>query len=162
MSFSVPKHVPTFTSAQRRLEDSTWGSSGTVHTHRSNGVGDKINDFFDKRELPMYKDKPYAYAASGKFRPLWRRKRVLAGALVLFLTLSYWLGAFSRLETSQSSLQKPPAKSWSWFGMGKAQMVDWTARRERVKEAFILSWDAYDRYAWGMSNVLLTVITPSC
>lgn len=32
--------------------------------------------------------------------------------------------------------------------------VDWDERRERVKDAFILSWDGYEQYAWGTSSRL--------
>lgn len=34
-------------------------------------------------------------------------------------------------------------------GWGSAKKVDWGARRERVRDAFIVSWDGYERDAWG-------------
>jgi len=30
-----------------------------------------------------------------------------------------------------------------------ASFVDWDARREEVKDAFVTSWQAYSQYAWG-------------
>lgn len=30
-----------------------------------------------------------------------------------------------------------------------APLVDWDARREEVKEAFVTSWEAYSQHAWG-------------
>jgi mannosyl-oligosaccharide alpha-1,2-mannosidase len=30
-----------------------------------------------------------------------------------------------------------------------SKLVDWDHRREEVKNAFIGSWDAYARHAWG-------------
>lgn len=30
-----------------------------------------------------------------------------------------------------------------------SQFADWDARREEVKEAFVISWDAYKKHAWG-------------
>lgn len=31
----------------------------------------------------------------------------------------------------------------------RSRAVDWDDRREKVKEAFVTSWDAYSKYAWG-------------
>ncbi|KAI9821573.1 MAG: mannosyl-oligosaccharide alpha-1,2-mannosidase [Thelocarpon impressellum] len=152
MSFSLPNNVPSFNHPQRRLEDHTWGSSGAVPKQRAgvaNGVGEKINGYFDKRELPMYKDKPYSYAASARQSPLWRRKRTLAGALLFFLGTLYWLGAFTE---SGSARKKAPESAWSWLGRKEPDVIDWQVRREQVKEAFILSWDAYDQHAWGFDE----------
>lgn len=49
---------------------------------------------------------------------------------------------------------------WRWMqslgeeedaGGGQKNKVDWAARRERVRDAFIVSWDGYERDAWGES-----------
>lgn len=32
---------------------------------------------------------------------------------------------------------------------GKQKNVDWDARREKVRDAFIVSWDGYEKYGWG-------------
>ncbi|KAI9789768.1 MAG: mannosyl-oligosaccharide alpha-1,2-mannosidase [Peltula sp. TS41687] len=143
MSFNIPGNVPDFDDPQRRWEDNRWGSSGVGgharHTTRGTtaaGAGARIGGFFEKKELPMYKDKPYSYAVSNRHHRPRRRKRIIAGAVLVFLALLYWLGylgpVFDRLR----------------IGVGRRR-IDWNARREHVKEAFISSWDAYDQHAWG-------------
>ena len=101
----------------------------------------------------MYKDKPYSYAASRKNTPLYRQWRVVAGGILSLLALLYWLriGGSTRIETPEG-LRKGKSTSWSWTGSAGAA-VDWESRREAVKEAFILSWDGYEQYAWGMFGV---------
>ncbi|KAF4635558.1 hypothetical protein G7Y89_g2538 [Cudoniella acicularis] len=133
-TFSIPKNVPSFTNPQRELENRVWGASGVTarsaasHSNGGvmSGVQDRVGGFFDKNkgDLPMYKDKPYA--PSRRNRSVWRRKRTLGIFGTFVIAALYFLG---------------PEKAGS--------KIDWLDRRERVKEAFILSWDAYDRYAWG-------------
>lgn len=98
----------------------------------------------------MYKDKPYSYASSRRQRPAWKRKRNLgiAGLVVLFVL--YFTGAFSG-DSNTDSVEKTKER-WGWLTRPEkvGTTVDWMDRRERVKEAFTLSWDAYERYAWGM------------
>lgn len=121
------------------------GSTGS-----NGGIGSKIDNFFDKRELPMYKDKPYSYAASRKNTPLYQQWRVIVGAVLGILAILYWLGLFSSSpgeKASGGTVRK--SSSWSWSGTAGAH-VDWESRTEAVKEAFILSWDGYEQYAWGM------------
>lgn len=128
-TFSIPKNVPSFSNPQRQLEDRLWASSGSVSA------------------LPMYKDKPYAYAPSARARPVYRKKRV-CGFLGLFvLGLVWWTGMFA--EHHEKAVIK--LGQWGWLNSdvkarGKA---DWLKRRERVVEAMELSWGAYERYAWG-------------
>ena len=156
MSFSLPKNVPSFTSSQRQYEDGYWGHSGQVHRqngHTTHGMGDKINGFFDKRELPMYKDKPYSYAASRRQRSLFKRKRVIFVAVSLVVFLAYWFTSSSSAEIPKS-VKKNGASAWSWMKKPSGPTVDWDERRERVKDAFILSWDGYEQYAWGMCRRL--------
>ncbi|KAI9776346.1 MAG: mannosyl-oligosaccharide alpha-1,2-mannosidase [Geoglossum umbratile] len=147
MSFSLPNNIPSFTNPQRRFEDSRWGSSGAVHGQRSSAVGNRavgsagngLGGYFKDKDLPLYKDKPFTYASSRRKRSLWRRKRVFAGAM-LFLGLLYWLGLFSDMV--------PKRSGWSKTNQ-RPKAMDWDGRRERVKEAFIESWEAYESYAWG-------------
>lgn len=151
MSFSLPKNVPSFTSSQRPYEDGYWGHSGQVHRqkgHTTNGMGDKINGFFEKRELPMYKDKPYSYAASRRQKSLFKRKRVIFSALSLFVCMVYWFASASSSEVPKSVKEKG-ASAWNWMKKPNGATVDWDERRERVKDAFVLSWDGYEQYAWG-------------
>lgn len=152
-TFSVPRNVPSFTNPQRELENRVWGSSGVTARSATNGVisgmHDRVGGFFDKSrgDLPMYKDKPYSYASSRRQRGIWRRKRTLGVAGVFLFAVLYFLGFFG---SNTDNVEKVKEK-WTWLqGPEKAgSQVDWLDRRERVKEAFTLSWDAYERYAWG-------------
>jgi hypothetical protein len=159
MSFSIPKNVPSFTNPQRELENRVWGASGvtarSAGTHSNgglmSGMQDRMGVFFDgnRGDLPMYKDKPYSYVASRRHRSIWKRKRTWGtGGLFLFVVL-YFMGFFG----SDAEAAKKAKNGWSWLQRPEkgGPKVDWMDRRERVKEAFTLSWDAYDRYAWGMS-----------
>ncbi|EKD15504.1 glycosyl hydrolase family 47 [Drepanopeziza brunnea f. sp. 'multigermtubi' MB_m1] len=156
MSFSIPKNVPPFTDPQRELENRVWGSSGvTARTagHSNGGVmsgmQDRMGALFDKTraDLPMYKDKPYSYAASRRLRPMWKQKRIL-GSFGLFILAIFWLLGFFSSDDGESVKLKD---RWNWLQKSEkaGANVDWMERREHVKDAFILSWDAYDRYAWG-------------
>ena len=133
---------------QRAHEDSYWRTqNGHAHTG-SGGFGNKLDGFLgDKRELPMYKDKPYNYAGSRRNTPVYQRWRTASAAILGLLALAYWLGLFS--SPSVETRTKVSGKSsWNWLG-GQEVAVDWDERREKVKEAFILSWDGYEKYAWG-------------
>ena len=151
MSFSVPRNVPNFDNPQRGLENRYWESSGRSRAQNGqarNGLGGKFDDFFDRRQLPMYKDKPYSYAASGKRRPWFRRKQGLAVVLLCAVGFLYWLGPFSS-PAKVNVVNKVGTSSWTWRGKSGSEIVDWNDRRERVKDAFKLSWDGYEKYAWG-------------
>jgi endoplasmic reticulum Man9GlcNAc2 1,2-alpha-mannosidase len=163
-TFSIPRNVPSFTNPQRELENRVWGASGVTArsaTHSNgviSGMQDRVEGFFDKSrgDLPMYKDKPFTYASSRRQRGIWRRKRTLGVAGVFLFVVLYFLGFFgSHTENVEKVKEK-----WTWMqGSEKAgSQVDWLDRRERVKEAFILSWDAYDRYAWGMRDSILPLL----
>ena len=124
------------------------GSTGS-----NGGISSRLDNFFDKKELPMYKDKPYSYAASRRSTPLYRQWRILAGGILSLLALLYWLGIGGPAPVEKTgSERKTKSISWSWTG-GAGAGVDWNSRREAVKEAFILSWDSYEQYAWGMFGV---------
>jgi len=154
MSFSLPNNVPSFNNPQRNFEDRSWGS-GVAQGQRASfggvrGVQGRIGGIFEQRELPMYKDKPYTYVASRRRKPLWRRKRTLVIGVLFMLMATFFLGFFSK--QSAAPQQKDGSKSaWSWLKKPEPKnAVDWNDRRERVKDAFKLSWDAYERHAWGM------------
>jgi endoplasmic reticulum Man9GlcNAc2 1,2-alpha-mannosidase len=160
MSFSVPNNVPSFTNPQRELENRVWGASGitarsaAAHSNGGvmSGVQDRVGGFFEKNrgDLPMYKDKPYSYAASRRHRSIWKQKRTWGIAGLFGFLVLYFLGFFG----THAEASKKAKEGWSWLQRPEkgGSKVDWLDRRERVKEAFTLSWDAYDRYAWGMSN----------
>jgi len=154
-SFSIPKNVPSFTSPQREIENKVWGSSGmsarssTVHTNGGviSGMQDRMGDFFEKnRDLPLYKDKPYSYASSRRRRPIMRRKRTFGILGICIVAVLYFWGFFG----NDTAANKRAKGAWAWLQTPESDSnVDWLGRRERVVEAFKLSWDAYDRYAWG-------------
>lgn len=154
MSFSVPRNVPSFNNAQRGVEDGYWMSSGILrgpNGHASNGIGGRLDKFFDKRQLPMYKDKPYNYAASARNSRWYQKRRNLGGAVLIILGLAYWYGVLS------SAIEVAPVASrvttsWSWGGKATNLKADWNDRREKVKDAFVISWDGYEKHAWGTSK----------
>lgn len=92
----------------------------------------------------MYKDKPYNYAVSQRYRPLLKRKRVWVTASLSFLAFVLYL-SFS--QWTPGSHNFGTRTTWKWRG-GKS--ADWDIRREAVKEVFERSWDGYKRNAWGM------------
>lgn len=166
MSFAVPKNVPSFTNPQRAVEDRLWSSSGVTARSARGGAGagggiigeglDKVGGFLNPNRgtLPMYKDKPYAYPLSSRSRPFYRRKTCMAWALFLVLGVAYWLGLFSK--DGYDRIPKLRAGDWLQADAKAPQgTVDWLERRERVVEAFELSWDSYERYAWGMFHLPL-------
>lgn len=157
-SLSGPQNIPSFTNPQRETENTAWASSGvTSRSHNGptrtgviSGVQDRMGNFFEKnKDLPMYKDKPYSYASSRRRRPAWRRKRVISIATAFVIIVLYLLGFFSNDEPTN----KKTKSHWSFLhGNEKAGAeVVWLDRRDSVKQAFAVSWDAYERYAWGMS-----------
>ncbi|KAJ8121010.1 hypothetical protein ONZ43_g2431 [Nemania bipapillata] len=150
MSFGVPKNTPSFNNPQRVIEDHIWGSTavarGPNNRHGPGGgiLGSVQDRLFENRNaLPMYKDKPYAYPPSHRHRPLWRRKRSI-GFLLLIVSLLYYFGAFQEHHDTV-------AAPWGWLTSSSesGKSADWLGRRQRVVEAFTLSFDAYSRYAWG-------------
>lgn len=121
MSFAVPRNVPNFESAQRRFEDNVWN---------------KVTG--NEKGLPMYKDKPtgktHAYGVRGRKGFMRSRKGVGLVALLVFGVL-YWFGWSS-----------PPA------GAGRGARKNggvWDKRQDAVRDAFLLSWKAYEKNAWG-------------
>ncbi|KAI0531619.1 endoplasmic reticulum mannosyl-oligosaccharide 1,2-alpha-mannosidase [Xylaria digitata] len=153
MSFTVPKHTPSFSNPQRVVEDHIWGSTAVARGPNSrNGAGGGIFSgvqdrlFENRNALPMYKDKPYAYPPSHRHRSLWRRKRS-GGFVLLVISLLYYFGAFSKHHDTVTSIPSP----WTWLTSSSepGKSADWLGRRQRVVEAFTLSFDAYSRYAWG-------------
>lgn len=132
--------------------DGNWPGS-RMHAqngHTGNGLGHKLEGFFDNRQLPMYKDKPFSYAASRRRPPVYRRWRVILGAVLVFAALFYLISP-SAPRRSKAGAKSTGGRGLGWLRRPDPAAVDWDERRERVKEAFIVSWDGYEKYAWGMS-----------
>ncbi|PSN64842.1 mannosyl-oligosaccharide 1,2-alpha-mannosidase [Corynespora cassiicola Philippines] len=140
MAFSIPRNVPNFDNAQRRLEDNVWS--------RFTG---------SEKGLPMYKDKPagYGYArggggSGGGRRAWWRGKRGMAVLAFAVLSLFYWIG-WSGNAAETKPVDGAP-KDWSAVtgaSKGKGGKVDWNKRRDDVRDAFLLSWKGYEEHGWG-------------
>lgn len=149
MAFSVPQNVPNFRAPHRDLEDRAWTHVPENGASRG-GVFEKLpsrmTGFLDQDELPMYKDKPYKYPPSIRRKPWWRRKRIHIIIILGILTLLYTTG-----HIFNSGPKTGPRKVWSSWreSLQSGANVDWDKRRQLVVEAFQLSWDAYERQAWG-------------
>lgn len=143
MSFSAPGSV----TSHRHQNDGIWGSSGQNGYTKSN-IGAKLDGYFEKKELPMYKDKPYNYASSRR-KPLYQKWRFTFGVFTLLIGLLYWLGMFSSPTKATAKMKDTSKSTWSWLNKPTTGEVNWDERREKVKEAFIHSWDGYEKYAWG-------------
>ncbi|KAF3105747.1 mannosyl-oligosaccharide alpha-1,2-mannosidase [Orbilia oligospora] len=174
MAFSIPRNVPSFTNPQRQNEDTYWASSGSVH--KSTGVQNRIGGIFKSAnsDLPLYKDKPYyssttsTYGYRRRKRDMFLRKRVAVFA-ILFIGAVYWFfgpssaniptdGNDGDIDFPKSSNDDTaPKKESGWFTEKPKKQSStpekvWLERRERVKDAFLISWDAYKTYAWGFDE----------
>ncbi|KAI1956416.1 mannosyl-oligosaccharide alpha-1,2-mannosidase [Ophidiomyces ophidiicola] len=175
MSFQLPSRVPAFNSAQREAEDGYWQAATSARNAPHNAalggpfdITDKISQFIaPNRDLPMYKDKPYYAAkrgAGGSFMPHTKRGRkrkiVFLGALVVFGLTAWWLWAGGKvdriLSRGKGTNNVHGEELWKWVrdfqkeeDAAKGRTVNWEERRERVKDAFIISWDGYEKHAWG-------------
>ncbi|TQS35195.1 hypothetical protein Golomagni_04392 [Golovinomyces magnicellulatus] len=156
-TFSIPQNVPSFSDPRRDKESRVWASGAKsrpgVSPHNDNGflgrLQQRIGDFFEaNRDLPMYKDKPYIYLSSKRQRPVWKRKRTLGTGVLLFLLLIYIL-TFSKSSHKNATAKNSDNSNLISKSEKDGSVINWLDRREEVKKAFILSWDAYSRYAWG-------------
>jgi len=149
MSFQVPHNVPSFSSAQRSHEDGYWR-----HKHGNGapkaGFSSRINNIFsDRKDLPMYEDKPHFPAR--RRRGLMRQKRhvwLIGFACVLFL---WWIGALSS-SSEDGEDGRGRGKGGRLRPSRPTSSTDWEARRKAVKEAFLTTWEGYEKYAWGMDE----------
>lgn len=67
-----------------------------------------------------------------------RRALSVVGVILLGTSLVFWF--FGNLS--------PSRLKWRW---SSTSAEEWEDRREQVKDAFVSSWDAYTKYAWGES-----------
>ncbi|KAF2807610.1 mannosyl-oligosaccharide 1,2-alpha-mannosidase [Mytilinidion resinicola] len=65
-----------------------------------------------------------------------RKNLSVAVAITFAVSLVLWLYS----QTIPSSLK------WTWL---RTPPEEWEDRRQQVKDAFVTSWDAYSKYAWG-------------
>ena len=109
-------------------------------------MGSRLKELFSREEdLPMYKDKPH-------FPPGRRKKTMDARMLgVLFILLSVFFLKFVVLrDANPSTIGGSTGMSNTWFSV--ADQKTWIGRREAVRDAFVTSWEGYEKYAWGMDE----------
>ena len=153
MSFSIPHNAPNFISDQRANENVYWGSAKRAHqnSHANHGLGNGLNGLFESKSLPMYKDKPYSYAASRRQMPWYKRPGVWLAFGILSLLNFYIFWTYLRPQVQgPGARDHDSASTWKWLKRPSDTTVDWGLRREAVKDAFKLSWDGYAEHAWGM------------
>ncbi|KAF9886224.1 mannosyl-oligosaccharide alpha-1,2-mannosidase [Aspergillus nanangensis] len=110
----------------------------------------------------MYKDKPYF--APRRTGPRLRRRRILYGGIALFMLISVWYIVFGNWK--QPGLRTPDSAKgeelWTWvqsldetepeYNGIVPKGIDWSARREKVKDTFTVSWDSYENHGWGLDE----------
>lgn len=132
----------------------------------------RLSPFFNERRtrtLPMYKDKPYF--APRRTGPRSRRRKVVYAGLCVFVVTLLWRYVYGPVSWGGFGVRGPDwakggelyewmltlegegeaaagSESGSGSGSGKIH-VDWEARREKVRDAMIVSWDGYEQFAWG-------------
>ncbi|GES60651.1 mannosyl-oligosaccharide alpha-1,2-mannosidase [Aspergillus terreus] len=170
MSYQYPRHSPSL-SPNRPLENNYWRPSRSPGTtglggyglSQSPGISNNLNNFFTgDRGLPMYKDKPYF--APRRTGPRLRRRRAAYGVGVLVFLAVVWYYVFGgwggpALKTPDSARGEA---LWAWVQSldgtdptydGTLQKgIDWAARRERVRDTMIVSWDSYEQHGWGLDE----------
>ncbi|KAL4975735.1 glycoside hydrolase [Aspergillus desertorum] len=170
MSFPSTRGSPTYPTS-RSPSEKYWQASrspganglGSYGFSQSAGVANNLNNFFSgDRTLPMYKDKPYF--APRRTGPRLRRRRVLQGTILLLALFSLWYIVTGPSDTYRSPWTPDTVKGeelWRWvqsldseqsYDGAPLKNIDWEARREKVRDAFIVSWDGYEQYAWGFDE----------
>ncbi|GAB7366671.1 hypothetical protein MBLNU230_g8654t1 [Neophaeotheca triangularis] len=148
MSYALPQNGPT-----QRQHGDNWAASGRSRFpgegDANGGIADKVSGIFggDKSQLPMYKDKPYAYPVSSRRLPWFRRKRVMGLVLGCLAGLSWWFGILSPLSYVSLGDGSSMVSRSSW--RSKTGPASWEQRAEQVRDVFKTSWAGYEKYAMG-------------
>jgi mannosyl-oligosaccharide alpha-1,2-mannosidase len=66
------------------------------------------------------------------------------------------IGGFSAFWLSGSTISSELKLRWL-----PTPENEWENRREQVKDAFVSSWDAYSKYAWGESKYYIKTVRNS-
>ncbi|KAK9377088.1 glycoside hydrolase [Lipomyces chichibuensis] len=134
MSFSVQQNAPDFSSSARSVEEYLWTARGAGFSGTSAGRH-RGND----SDLPLYKDKPLHQSfsqRSKRARSIWITTGIAFGVIVYMLY---------RILSSAKDAGKP---SWFFGSTGRRGKI-WKDRQNQVKEAFLESWNGYEKYAFG-------------
>jgi hypothetical protein len=77
----------------------------------------------------------------------WSTRRIvsIAAATTLGALSAFWLAG----SPGPSNLKQ------RWFPTSENE---WDNRRDQVKDAFVSSWDAYSKYAWGESKYYVKTV----
>lgn len=136
--------------------------------HNNGGSISKINSFFggkgSNRDLPVYKDKPYFKPRrTGSDKMKARFIYVMFALFVTTMLYVFWGGWGSVADIGPSS--NVGEELWKWVQTldeeetSTSKYVDWEERRERVKDAFTISWDSYETYGWGKPDILNILVS---
>lgn len=160
-----PIHTPT---------GSTTPTGGTrlsgygLSQQQQGGGNPRLSPFFNERRtrtLPMYKDKPYF--APRRTGPRSRRRKAVYAAFCLFVVTLLWRWVYGPMSWDGFGSRGRNGPDWAkgkelyeWMltledESGHSSKgtsggtIDWDARREKVRDAMIVSWDGYEQFAWG-------------
>lgn len=157
MSYQAPYPNASFQASQHAQshfrpanQNPRGGLAGLGLSSTSADLSNKVNSFFDRdRTLPMYKDKPFAPRRTTRRR--WKRLTGILGLCALVLLWYYYRPAVPSWQGSDSSDKGLGLWEWAQTFQDEPSKgpVDWNARREKVRDAFIVSWDGYEKEAWG-------------
>ena len=179
MSFQLPSRVPAFDSAQREIEDGYWRAATSSRPHYNTGaafggnsdssggldLSGRFGNFMNpSHDLPMYKDKPYFNPRKTGPAAARRRKKRLSWLLICVILLAavWWLvsggeGPYGFRSSKIRSMHG--GDLWNWVKSfekekpGRGGAINWEERRDRVRDAFIVSWDSYEQDAWGEDSI---------
>ncbi|KAK9318597.1 glycoside hydrolase [Lipomyces starkeyi] len=134
MSFSVQQNAPDFSSAARSVEEYVWTARGAGFSGTGGG-----RHRADDSDLPLYKDKPLHQSLSQRnkrARSIWITTGIVFGVVVYMLY---------RILSSANNA----GKSFWFFGSTGRRGKIWKDQQNQVKEAFLESWNGYEKYAFG-------------
>ena len=149
MPFNLPERVPIVSSIQPNEEEELYrrirNLNGSADARANVTIGGRLKELFAPAEdLPMYKDKPHF--------PSGRQKKTMSprvAGLIFIAIAVFFLKAVVLRGVSLPGI--PPTRA-PFLWQSPEDQKTWESRREAVKEAFITSWDGYQKYAWGLDE----------
>ena len=137
-------------------EQNYWQSSRSRHPPPSDTISSKLNGIFgsESHDLPMYKDKPHFQTR--RRTPWYRKKRILIASALALLTFIWWFGIVLGSSRAENAAAAHPRKGWLERLLSRPDVqhkaIDWKARQDSVRDAFTISWDAYEKDGWGLDE----------
>lgn len=149
MPFNIPERVPSASQAQREKENTLWRANkfnGSANTQPTTSIGARIKELLSQEEdLPMYKDKPH-FPHSKRKKPM--NVRLLALFFIFLSVFFFKIFVLGKLNLPGEEGERSVSNKW----LSPSTTKHWAARRDAVREAFITSWEGYEKYAWGMDE----------